>query len=132
MLPPMVIRRVKYKPIGFHLILSCPTTNKGKIRWQRGERPINSATIEHTTKGRVSVDRLNRLHIRKLNPKDVAPYNCWAWQKHIATIKVVVFEPMDEDYKNYITYGGLFLTVISIPVYCCCMIFCRKPKRARK
>lgn len=130
-LPPMVKRKVKYEPAGSHLVISCPTSKKGKVRWQRGERAINTATIRHQTKGRVSIDKLNRLHIRKLHERDTAPYNCWVWQRHVATIKIIVFEPMNEDMKNYITYGGLFLTIISIPVYCCCKICCGRPKRSK-
>ena len=128
-MPPMVIRKVRHEKEKSHLILSCPTSQKSKVRWQRGERPINPATIRHQTRGRVFVDRLNRLHIRKLRIHDSAPYNCWVWQQHIATIKILVYKPFDENIKHYITYGGLFLTIIAFPIFCVFKLCCRKRKR---
>ena len=130
-LPSLVQRKVLYEPQGSHLVLNCPAAQKSKIRWQRGERPINTRTITRQTRGRVTVDKQNRLNIRKLNMHDSAPYSCWVWQKHEATIKVVVFKPLDENIKHYITYGGLFLTIIFIVLICFCKVCCSKPKRHR-
>lgn len=131
-LPRMVVRKVLYETKGSHVKLTCPTSNKGKVRWQRGERPINTVVIHRQSKGRVSVDRQNRLHIRKVRMKDSAPYNCWVWQSHIATFKVVVFEPMNQNYKDYITYGGLALTVVTIPLCLCCKCCWGRSKRRRR
>ena len=130
-LPSIVQRKVLYEPLGSHLVLNCPTSQKSKIRWQRGDRPINTRTISRQTRGRVTVDKRNRLHIRKLNMRDAAPYSCWVWQKLEATIKVIVFKPLDENIKHYITYGGLFLTIILIVLICFCKVCCSRPKRYR-
>ncbi|WAQ95921.1 hypothetical protein MAR_028611, partial [Mya arenaria] len=108
-LPPLVIRKVRYAIKGTHIVLVCPTSKNSKVRWQRGERAINPRTIRRQTKGRVYLDRLNRLHIWKLRERDSAPYNCWVWKRHTATIKVLVYEGMDHNLKHYITYGGLVL-----------------------
>ena len=129
--PPMVKRKVMYEPQGSHLVLTCPTDEKGKIRWQRGDRPINPSIISKQTRGRVSVDNLNRLHIKKLRMRDAAPYSCWAWQTHTATLKIVVFQPLDENIKHYITYGGLFLTIILLVLIIFCKACCSRPKRHR-
>ncbi|KAL4239995.1 hypothetical protein ACF0H5_000790 [Mactra antiquata] len=131
-LPPMVKRDVKHFATGSHAKISCPTSDKGKVRWQRGERPINPATIRRQTKGRVFIDKLNRLHIRKLRIRDSAPYSCWAWRRHVATIKVIAYEPMNEDIKHYITYGGLVITIVGIPLFCFCKLCFGKPKRRKR
>lgn len=131
-LPPIVKREVKHHAVGTNIKLTCPTSEKGKVRWQRGDRPINSATIRHQTKGRVFIDKLNRLHIRKFRIRDSAPYSCWTWRTHIGTFKIIGFEPMNEDIKHYITYGGLLITIIGIPLYCVCKICFGKPKRRKR
>ncbi|XP_052775889.1 Ig-like V-type domain-containing protein FAM187A [Mya arenaria] len=128
-LPPLVIRKVRYAIKGTHIVLVCPTSKNSKVRWQRGERAINPRTIRRQTKGRVYLDRLNRLHIWKLRERDSAPYNCWVWKRHTATIKVLVYEGMDHNLKHYITYGGLVLTVVAILTFCICKVFCRPPRR---
>ncbi|XP_045212509.2 Ig-like V-type domain-containing protein FAM187A [Mercenaria mercenaria] len=131
-LPPLVKRKVLHKASGTHVTLTCPTSEKGKVRWQRGDRPINTATIRRQTKGRVFIDKLNRLHIRKLRIRDSAPYNCWIWQRHVAAFKVIAFKPMNENLKHYITYGGLFLTIVAFPIYCACKLCLAKPKRRKR
>lgn len=125
----MVVRKVQHEPLGSHLVLNCPTSDQSRVRWQRGERVINSRTIRRLTKGRVSIDRLNRLHIWKLRAGDSAPYNCWVWQRHVATFKVIVYEGMDENLKHYVTYGGLVLTVVAVLTFLICKVCCSRPKR---
>lgn len=130
-LPPLVKRKVLYKAAGINVMMTCPTSDNGKVRWQRGERPINPATIRYQTKGRVFIDKLNRLHIDKLQMKDSASYSCWTWQSQVATFKLIAFEPMNENLKHYITYGGLALTILGIPLYCVCKLCFGRPKRRR-
>lgn len=131
-LPPLLKRKVLIKAAGIDLKLTCPTSNKGRVRWQRGERPINTATIRHQTKGRVSIDKLNRLHIRKLRIHDSALYNCWIWQRQVATFKVVAFKPMNDNIKHYIIYGALVLTILAVPMYCVCKLCLGKPARRNR
>ncbi|XP_060600521.1 Ig-like V-type domain-containing protein FAM187A [Ruditapes philippinarum] len=131
-LPPLVQRKVLYKATGTHVKLTCPTKQRGKVRWQRGERPINTATIRRQTRGRVFVDKLNRLHIRKLRIRDSAPYHCWVWQRHVGAFKLIGFKKMNDNLKHYITYAGLFLTIIAFPIYCACKLCLAKPKAKRR
>lgn len=131
---PLVIRRVLYEPINKHLILSCPRSKKYKslIRWQNGTLVLNPLTIKRQTRGRVFLDSINRLHIRRLRMTDTAPYNCWSSKVHIATIKVIVTDARNAvKIKEYITYSGLFLTVFSIFLICVC-VFCKKKKKTAK
>ncbi|KAH3861907.1 Ig-like V-type domain-containing protein FAM187A [Dreissena polymorpha] len=130
-LPRMVVRRVRYVAEDSKETLACPvrTKERSKVRWLRGERVINARDIGRITKGRVRIDRLNRLTIFRIRKLDSAPYSCWVWQKHIATFKVLVFKGMDENLKNYITYGGLCLTVVSVVLFCVCKVCFGRSRR---
>lgn len=134
-LPRMVIRRVLFEPVNKHLILACPKggeKSKALIRWRNNTIVLNPLTIRRKTRGRVFMDSINRLHIRRLRKSDSAPYNCWKSTTLIATIKVIVTDANnDTKVKEIITYTGLCLTIFSIFLICVCT-FCKKKKKTAK
>ncbi|XP_061168095.1 Ig-like V-type domain-containing protein FAM187A [Saccostrea echinata] len=134
-LPPMVVRKVLYEPVNKHLILKCPKSQKSKalIRWQNNTIVLNPLTIRRQTRGRVFIDTINRLHIRRLRMTDTAPYNCWSSTVHLATIKVIVHEAYNDiKIKEYITLTGLGLTIFSISCILICTVCKGRKKKKRK
>ncbi|KAK3612396.1 hypothetical protein CHS0354_031990 [Potamilus streckersoni] len=109
---PLVKRQVLYEEAGKHLVLKCPGSDSSKIRWQKAEIIINSATIRYQSHGRLWIDGLNRLHFRRLILRDSASYICWEWKRHVATMKVVIYKPFDPRIRTYITYGGFLASVL--------------------
>ncbi|XP_021351112.1 Ig-like V-type domain-containing protein FAM187A [Mizuhopecten yessoensis] len=129
-LPRLVKRSVIYEETGKNIILKCPTkpNEDSLVRWQNGTVVINPLSIRRQTRGRVRMDSANRLHIRALRLYDSAPYNCWLKQRHVATLKVVVVQAMNHNLKDYITYAGLCLTILSVTLVCLCVFSGRNKK----
>ncbi|KAL3876481.1 hypothetical protein ACJMK2_034324 [Sinanodonta woodiana] len=128
---PLVNRQVLYEEAGKHLVLKCPAADSSKVRWQKAELIINSATIRYQSHGRLWIDGLNRLHFRRLILRDSASYICWEWTRHASTMKVVVYKPFDPRIRTYITYGGFVATVLVVFIICFCGCLKRTGKTGR-
>ncbi|XP_050401198.1 Ig-like V-type domain-containing protein FAM187A [Patella vulgata] len=131
-LPPITQRKVVYEDAGKHLVLSCPKRlNKVITVWKRGKNIINPLTIRKITRNRVFLDPASRLHIRKLLLSDTSVYLCFLKQEHVASFKVIVYEPLNQQLKDYISLFGMFLTCICVIVICICLVV-KKSKKTHK
>lgn len=128
-LPKMVKRKMIYEKRGRRIKLDCPHGRKGDIavRWQNGSQTLNALTVRRESRGRIVIDPLNNLRIRRLKMYDTAAYSCWIDGEHIATIKIRVIARMKRSYKDYILLAG-FIAVFLI-LFCVGCAVCRAQRK---
>lgn len=130
-LPPMVKRKVIYTTTDKKIVLSCPNSSKKKnmIRWQNGSVPLNPMSISRQTHGRIRIDTINRLHIKRLRMSDMAIFSCWVQADLISTTKVVISHGMDPNVHTYVTTVGLALLIACVVLVCLCTL-CKKVRKS--
>ncbi|XP_077863107.1 Ig-like V-type domain-containing protein FAM187A [Saccoglossus kowalevskii] len=123
-LPPMADRKTIYQETDGKATMLCPGGGVGvAIRWQRNKQILLMKALkndiiedESGTQQRIVIQGANTVHVHKLKKSDSAIYSCWLEGQLLATVRIVVTDPIvvDDGIKGYLMYSGIPLVGVVV------------------